>query len=380
MPSDPPPDPPHDLQKLQDLCKQALSKIQLPPQKTPVVRSLIANNGKVSILLDLPPKVALRRTIIKQIRQHLQALPGLTDLQIGMADQISPVATLPKNENTLPDSTPRAKTRNTYLQNYRHVITVGSGKGGVGKSTIATNLALALQHFGNRVSIFDADIYGPSLPIMLGLKNQKPELSEQQRIQPLRAYGLSVLSIGNLIEQAAATIWRGPIIHKVIEQLLRDTDWPGGDFMVIDMPPGTGDAPLTLSQIVQLSGAVMVSTPQDVALSDALKAITMFEKISVPVLGMVENMSSFICPHCQTESPIFDSQTVQKACHQQNIPFLGRIPIDLALRQSGDLGQPLLVNDLISSNAKNKLPLIQQSLLNIGREVLKQLEQQENNA
>ena len=227
-----------------------------------------------------------------------------------------------------------------YLDNYDAVIAIASGKGGVGKSTVAVNLAVTLAKMGHKTSLFDADIYGPSLPIMLGLRNTRPDIAGN-RIQPLKKYGLNVLSIGNLIEEAAATIWRGPMVHQVIEQLLRDADWPGGEFMVIDLPPGTGDAQLTISQICEVAGAVIVSTPQDVALLDAIKGVSMFQKVDIPIIGLVENMSSFICPHCHEETPIFSKGTAQKASGQYNIPFLGRIPIELAIREGGDNGVPV---------------------------------------
>jgi ATP-binding protein involved in chromosome partitioning len=174
----------------------------------------------------------------------------------------------------------------------------------------------------------------------MGLRTTKPKL-EDNVILPMEKFGLTMMSIGNLVEEAAATIWRGPIVHQVIEQLLRDTRWPGGDFMIIDMPPGTGDAQLTITQMTELAGAVIVSTPQDVALLDALKGVSMFEKVDVPVLGLVENMSAFICPKCGHESPIFDKGNAEKAAGQNNVPFLGRVPIEVAIREGGDSGAPI---------------------------------------
>lgn len=236
------------------------------------------------------------------------------------------------------------------IDHIKQLIAVASGKGGVGKSTVAVNLAITLANRGHKVSIFDSDIYGPSLPIMLGLRNTRPEI-EQERIQPLRKYGLDVLSIGNLIEEASATIWRGPIVHQVIEQMLRDTDWPGGDFMVLDMPPGTGDAQLTISQLCEVAGAVIVSTPQDVALLDAIKGVAMFQKVDIPIIGLIENMSSFICPNCSHETPIFSKGSAEKASGQYNVPFLGRIPIELAIREGGDNGIPVATQDGDSPSA-----------------------------
>ncbi len=361
------------MSSLQLQCQKALGELQLPDNLGPLqnaVRSCTANNNTITVRLELPPQISLRRTVTQLVYKRLQQLSATSKIRVEMVDQISQT-TPPPHTAPPSDGTPRAAQRSTYLQSYRQVIAVGSGKGGVGKSTVAVNLALALQQLGHQVSLFDADIYGPSLPIMLGLRSAKPQISQQKRIQPLRAYGLSVLSIGNLIEEAAATIWRGPIVHQIIEQLLRDTDWPGGDFMIIDLPPGTGDAPLTLSQLVQLQGAVIVSTPQDVALLDAVKAIAMFEKVAVPILGLVENMSRFLCPHCQTPSDIFDHHTVQKTCGQYGVPFLGSIPIDIELRKGGDSGQPPLAQTLSPSD--HPAPA-QKALLDIGRKLLTQLD------
>jgi ATP-binding protein involved in chromosome partitioning len=246
-------------------------------------------------------------------------------------------------------------------------VAVGSGKGGVGKSTVAVNLAIALQQLGHKVSLFDADIYGPSVPIMMGLRNTKPRLNPDNSIVPLEKYGLSLMSIGNLVEEAAATIWRGPIVHQVLDQMLRETRWPGGDVMIIDLPPGTGDAQLTLTQLLELAGAVIVSTPQDVALLDAIKAVAMFQKVDVPILGLVENMSAFICPKCGTETPIFDKGNAQRAAGQSNIPFLGRIPIEMAVREGGDLGTPVTISAPDSPTAV--------AFREIAQRLLQQLEQ-----
>jgi ATP-binding protein involved in chromosome partitioning len=177
-------------------------------------------------------------------------------------------------------------------------------------------------------------------------------MTEEGGIIPLQKYGLDMMSIGNLVDEAAATIWRGPIVHQVIDQMLRETKWPGGDFMIIDLPPGTGDAQLTLSQVLEMTGAVIVSTPQDVALLDAIKAVGMFHKVDIPVLGLVENMSGFVCPSCGTETPIFDKGNAQRASGQNNIPFLGRIPIELGIREGGDMGIPIVTEAQDSATAQ----------------------------
>jgi ATP-binding protein involved in chromosome partitioning len=273
-------------------------------------------------------------------------------VNIRMSDQAGNGGTAAPQADPGVPRAPQSPQRKAYLQNYDAIVAVASGKGGVGKSTVSVNLAISLVKMGHSVSMFDSDIYGPSLPIMMGLRSSKPQM-EGDNIVPLEKYGVHCMSIGNLVEEAAATIWRGPIVHQVIEQLLRDTLWPGGDFMIIDLPPGTGDAQLTLTQLLEFSGAVIVSTPQDVALLDAIKGISMFQKVDVPILGMVENMSGFICPHCDKETPIFDKGNAQRASGQHNIPFLGRVPIELAVREGGDNGAPVASSgeDTISAQA-----------------------------
>ncbi|MCZ6749860.1 MAG: P-loop NTPase [SAR324 cluster bacterium] len=325
------------------------------------VTECVVNGEQVAITLDLPADDTQRRKIAGLVEDRIGRIPGISAVSVHMADERreapgAPTAGDPHagHAHAPPtDSQPRAPQRperTVYLDNYDSVIAVASGKGGVGKSTVAVNLAITLANRGHKVSIFDSDIYGPSLPIMLGLRNTRPEI-EQERIQPLRKYGLDVLSIGNLIEEASATIWRGPIVHQVIEQMLRDTDWPGGDFMVLDMPPGTGDAQLTISQLCEVAGAVIVSTPQDVALLDAIKGVAMFQKVDIPIIGLIENMSSFICPNCSHETPIFSKGSAEKASGQYNVPFLGRIPIELAIREGGDNGIPVATQDGDSPSA-----------------------------
>ncbi len=326
------------------------------------VTECVVNGEKVAITLDLPPDDSQRRKIAGLVEERIGRIPGISAVSVHMADERreapgAPTAGDPHagHAHAPPtDSQPRAPQRperTVYLDNYDNVIAVASGKGGVGKSTVAVNLAITLAKRGHKVSLFDSDIYGPSLPIMLGLRNTRPEI-EQERIRPLKKYGLDVLSIGNLIEESAATIWRGPIVHQVIEQMLRDTDWPGGDFMVLDMPPGTGDAQLTISQLCEVAGAVIVSTPQDVALLDAIKGVAMFQKVDIPIIGLIENMSSFICPNCSHETPIFSKGSAEKASGQYNVPFLGRIPIELAIREGGDSGIPVATRDGDSPSAR----------------------------
>jgi ATP-binding protein involved in chromosome partitioning len=218
----------------------------------------------------------------------------------------------------------------------KSVVAVGSGKGGVGKSTIAASLAYGLKNGGANVGLMDADVYGPSIPHLLGV-NERPYL-ENNRLQPVKKDGLRVMSMGFLVPPGEAVVWRGPMLHGAITQFLRDTEWGPLDFLIIDMPPGTGDIALTLSQLLPLTGAVVVCTPQDVALLDAVKAIAMFRKVHIPLLGMVENMSYFICPDCGKRYDIFGSGGAQRRAAELDVPFLGEVPINIGIRQRGDAG------------------------------------------
>jgi ATP-binding protein involved in chromosome partitioning len=242
-------------------------------------------------------------------------------------------------------------TQSQVAPGVKNIILVGAGKGGVGKSTVAINLAVSLAQSGAKVGILDADIYGPSVPILTGL-NERPTSADGQRISPLHAHGLSVMSIGFLIDPDQALIWRGPMATGALLQLLRDVDWGELDYLVLDLPPGTGDIPLTLAQNVKAAGVVLVSTPQDVALADVIRAKLMFDKVNIPILGLVENMSAFICPHCQHETAIFDKGGAKQAAEKMGIRFLGEVPIDLAIRQGGDAGVPVCAGAPDSPQAK----------------------------
>ncbi len=236
-------------------------------------------------------------------------------------------------------------SRAGLLPGVKNIVAVASGKGGVGKSTVAVNLSIALAQAGATVGLLDADIYGPNVPIMVGLENAQLGPSESGKIAPLEKFGLKMVSIG-FVAQAqgeAAIIWRGPLVGKMITQFLGDVEWGALDYLVVDLPPGTGDAQLTLSQAVPLTGAVVVTTPQDVALSDARKGINMFKKVNVPVLGVVENMSYFTCPHCGERTDIFSHGGGKLASERYEVPFLGEVPLEPAVREGGDTGNPIVV-------------------------------------
>jgi ATP-binding protein involved in chromosome partitioning len=223
----------------------------------------------------------------------------------------------------------------------RHTIAVASGKGGVGKSTVAVNLAVALAREGARTGLLDADIYGPSIPTMMGV-DEPPRLTPDRRLVPFERFGVRFMSLGFLVDPDSAVIWRGPMVMKAVEQLLRDVEWGALDILVVDMPPGTGDAQLTLSQKVKLAGAIIVTTPQDVALADARKGVAMFRKVGVPVLGIVENMSYFECPHCAGRSEVFGHGGGVAEAQRQGVPCLAEIPLHLAIRTGSDAGAPVV--------------------------------------
>jgi ATP-binding protein involved in chromosome partitioning len=221
------------------------------------------------------------------------------------------------------------------------IIAVGSGKGGVGKSSVTTNLAFALKKLGYHVGILDCDVYGPSIPTMMGVEGQKPMMLDS-KIQPVIAHGIPVMSAGFFVEPGQGLIWRGPMIHKLIHQFIHDVDWKDVDILLVDLPPGTGDAPLSLAQNIPLTGALMVSTPQHVSLIDVHKGVAMMHQVKVPVLGIIENMSHYVCPSCHHEDAIFDQGGVQKFCDQLSLPYMGDIPIDPRVRIHADKGEPYL--------------------------------------
>ncbi len=232
----------------------------------------------------------------------------------------------------------------------KHVIAVSSGKGGVGKSTVASNLAVALAQSGLRIGLLDADIYGPNIPMMMGAP--KPPEQQDGKIKPAESHGVKLISMGYFVPEDTAVVWRGPMVHTAIQQFFRDVLWGDLDFLLVDLPPGTGDAQLTLSQLIPLCGAVTVTTPQEVAIHDVRKGVMMFQKVNVPLLGLIENMSYFVCGHCGERTEIFSTGGGERAAEKLGISFLGRVPIDPAIRSGGDTGQPIVVADPGSPQTK----------------------------
>ena len=233
--------------------------------------------------------------------------------------------------------------QDALLPGVKHIIAVASGKGGVGKSTVSANLSVALAQTGAKVGLMDADIYGPNIPMMMGVP--KPPEKEGDKIKPAEAHGVKIISMGFFVPEETAIVWRGPMVHTAIQQFFRDVLWGELDYLLVDLPPGTGDAQLSLSQIVPLTGVVTVTTPQEVALYDVRKGLMMFKKVNVPLLGVIENMSFFVCGHCGERTEIFSFAGGERAAQKFDIPFLGRIPLDPAIREGGDAGMPIVVSD-----------------------------------
>ena len=310
--------------------------------------------NRVMFSIQIDPSEAERfEAVRREAEGRVLAMPGVSSVFASLTYERGPDAPPPqqKRQSGPGPGTPAAPPRQgPALPGVRHIVAVASGKGGVGKSTTACNLALALHAQGLRVGVLDADIYGPSMPKLFGL-NGKPRVIEGKVIEPLQGYGLKVMSIGFLIEPESAMIWRGPMVQSAITQMLREVAWGELDVLVVDMPPGTGDAQLTMAQATPLSGAVIVSTPQDLALIDARRGVTMFRKVSVPILGIVENMAAFVCPNCGHESHIFGHGGARAEAERLEVPFLGEVPLTMAIRETSDEGRPVVATDADGAQA-----------------------------
>ncbi len=294
------------------------------------VKDLKVNGGAVSFTIELTtPACPVKDQMRDQARAVVGNLPGVSDVQVTMTASVRAAA--------------RPGDARAPIPGVKNIIAVGAGKGGVGKTTVAVNLAIALASTGSRVGMIDGDVYGPNVPIMLGIGRTPLMADEQQKIIPPEQYGVQVVSMGFLADDDSAIIWRGPMLHGVIRQFFQEVRWGQLDYLVIDMPPGTGDVALSLSQTVPVAGAIVVTTPQQVSLADSRRAVRMYQKLNIPVLGLIENMSFFVCPNCRHESDIFGRGGGETTAAEMDVPFLGRIPIYEPIRVGSDTGHPIVI-------------------------------------
>jgi len=331
---------------------QALSTVTIDTKGTTLTASgrlsevVVDDAARVMFSIAIEPAEASSMERVRQAAETaVQGLPGVKGVFVSLTADRSPSAgpsTKPQVTPGRPASAPNARAQ--VIPGVKQVIAVASGKGGVGKSTTACNLALGLQALGLKVGLLDADIYGPSMPKLFGLHG-KPRVLTGRILEPLDGYGIKVMSIGFLVDEEAAMIWRGPMVMSAITQMLREVAWGELDVLVVDMPPGTGDAQLTMAQATPLAGAVIVSTPQDLALIDARRGVSMFKRVEVPILGIVENMATFVCPHCGQSSHIFGHGGARAEAERLGVPFLGEVPLNMSIREMSDAGRPVVAID-----------------------------------
>jgi ATP-binding protein involved in chromosome partitioning len=326
----------------------ALAAVPGPDGKTPLPQSgaidgVTVRDGKVFVAIKINPAHAKAMEVMRsEAEAKIKALPGVASALVTLtAENAGPAAPAAGHGHAAPRQRPPDARP---IPGIDKIIAVASGKGGVGKSTTACNLALGLARLGLKVGVLDADVFGPSMPRLLGI-TEKPDLApDGHKLKPLEKYGVKVMSIGFLVEEGAAIVWRGPMVMSALTQFLREVDWGELDVLVVDMPPGTGDAQLTMAQSVPLSGAVIVSTPQDLSLIDARRGIAMFRQVAVPLLGVVENMSYFVCPHCGGRTDIFAHGGARHEAETHGAPFLGEIPLDVVIRETSDAGAPVVAS------------------------------------
>ncbi len=308
--------------------------------------------GRVSFAISADPSEAASLEAVRSAaEQAVKNLPGAGPVFVSLTADRPAAGGAGRTPPSPGPRGPAAPPRPQAVPGVKRIVAVASGKGGVGKSTLSCNLALALRQQGLSVGLLDADIYGPSAPKLFGLTG-KPRLVGERMLEPLDGYGVKVMSIGFLVDESSAMIWRGPMVTSAIQQLLREVAWGELDVLIVDMPPGTGDAQLTMAQSTPLTGAVIVSTPQDLALIDARRGVAMFQKVEIPILGIVENMATFVCPHCGTESHIFGHGGARKEAERLGVPFLGEIPLNMEIRETSDAGRPIVVTEPGAAHAR----------------------------
>jgi ATP-binding protein involved in chromosome partitioning len=343
------------MASLKDDVLAALAKVASPQgqplTETGTLSDVVVTDGKVFFSITVDASAVKDWDSVRgRAEAATRAVPGVKSVLVALtAERASGVGgTAPQRRPQMPPGAARPREGGTApspagIPGVAAIIAVASGKGGVGKSTTAVNLALGLRDLGLKVGILDADIYGPSMPKLLAIR-EKPQTIGGNRLKPIERHGMPVMSIGFLIEEETPMIWRGPMVMSALTQMLREVEWGTLDVMVVDMPPGTGDAQLTMAQQVPLKGAVIVSTPQDLALIDARRGIAMFRRVNVPVLGIVENMSTFICPHCGTRCDIFGHGGARAEAERLGVPFLGEVPLHMDIREKSDSGQPVVAS------------------------------------
>jgi ATP-binding protein involved in chromosome partitioning len=316
-----------------------------------MIQGLVLRDGHVGFSIEVDPALGNQlEPLRKSAEAAVMALPGILSVTAVLTAHKGAAAQAQRPAAAPGQAAQRPAGNKALVPGVKHIIAVASGKGGVGKSTTATNLALAFTTLGLKVGLLDADIYGPSQPRLMGLSG-RPESRDGKTLEPKQGFGVKVMSMGFLIEEDTPMIWRGPMVMSAITQLLREVNWGELDILVCDLPPGTGDAQLTMSQSVPLSGAVIVSTPQDIALLDAKKGLNMFRKVDVPVLGLIENMSYFSCPNCGHRTDIFAHGGAQREAAKFGVDFLGEIPLDIVIRETSDAGKPIVASDPTSPHS-----------------------------
>lgn len=354
-----------DLRKAMELTESAilnaLRVVQDPDLRRDIVtlgfvKNVVIDSGNVSFQVQLTtPACPVKEQLEQECYAAVRALPGVGEVRIEMTAQVRS----------------RESTQEDLIPGVKQVIAIASGKGGVGKSTITVNLAVALAQSGAKVGLMDADVYGPSIPLMMGCQGQQP-YTEDQKIVPIRSHGVDLMSIGFLLEEGQAVLWRGPMVAGTVKQLLADVAWGELDYLLVDLPPGTGDAPMSLAQLVPLTGVVLVTTPHSVASNIASKAAALFKRLNAPLLGVIENMALYTCPNCGEVSRIFSGTTGEDLANSLRIPFLGSVPLDPNVGAASEVGQPSVVQFPETPQADSfrtiaKLLASQASILSIAR-------------